>query len=142
MSRLLFLLFIFCISQQATAVELREIEVRKGTAGLALVPLNVTNTGATQLLCIGELAHWYSTEVARIDAGATVRVDLWFDPQSGTYAVLNDSEENMPLESLWCGRAGRAYETRARIVLDRDPDRAPEAIDLACAPHEGLVRCK
>lgn len=142
MLRLLFLLFVFCISSLAIAVELREIEVRKGTDGLALVPLNVTNTGATPLLCIGELAHWYSTEVARIDAGVTVRVDLWFDPETGTYAVLNDSKENMPLESLWCGRAGRAYETRARILLDRSPERAPDAIDLACAPHKGIVRCK
>ncbi|MCR9139540.1 MAG: hypothetical protein NXI27_26320 [Alphaproteobacteria bacterium] len=142
MLRRLLLLVFFSISAQANAVELREIEVRKGTAGLSPVPLDLTNASEASLLCIGELAHWYSTEVARIETGTTARVDLWFDPKSGTYTLLNDSEENMPLEALWCGRAGRAYETRGRILLDRSPDRVPDALDLACTLNEDQVRCE
>lgn len=142
MLRLLLLLVFFGISAQVNAVELREIEVRTGTAGLTPVPLDVTNASEASLLCIGELAHWYSTEVARIETGATVRVDLWFDPKFGTYTLLNDSDENMPLEALWCGRAGRAYETRGRILLDRSPDRVPDALTLACTLLDGQVRCK
>lgn len=142
MLRLLLLLSFVIIAAPANAVELREIEVRTGTAGLAPVPLSLTNAGQVPLLCIGELAHWYSTEVALVEAGATVRVDLWFDPQTGTYTLLNDSDENMPLESLWCGRAGRAYETRARVTLDRRLNATPAALDLACNFDDGQVRCE
>lgn len=142
MLRLFLLLCSVGISAQANGVELREIEVRSGTAGLAPVPLSLTNAGQASLLCIGELAHWYSTEVARIEAGATVRVDLWFDPQTGTYTLLNDSDENMPLEALWCGRAGRAYETRARVTLDRRLNGTPAALDLTCDSDKSRVRCE
>ena len=66
-------------------------------------------------------------------AGATAHIDLWFDPQTGAYTVLNDKRENMPVEALWCGLAGRAYDTRSAIALDRTARRVPGAIALTCA---------
>jgi len=132
----------FILAASASAVELRSIEVRNGTDGLASVPLSVANAGSAPIVCIGELAHWYSAELARAEAGDTARIALWFDPKSGTYTVLNDKQENMPVESLWCGLAGRSYETRATIALERKLDDAPTALAVTCAMGADRLSCE
>lgn len=105
-----------CVS--ASAVELRYIEVRTGTTGLLAVPLTIINGSQVPLSCNADLAHWYSVELASVAPGESATLALWRDPQSGTVSALNGKDENMPIERLWCGFAGRAYATRAQIVLD------------------------
>jgi len=130
------------LATAAGAVELRSIDVRVGTDGLISVPLSVSNAASVPMVCIGELAHWYSAELARAAAGETALVELWFDPQSGTYTVLNDKRENMPVEALWCGLAGRSYETRGQILLERRPGKAPTALALTCTVRDGRLDCR
>src|SRR5690606_8894179 len=97
-----FLVFLMLFSSAGLAVDLRPVEVRRGTEGLAAVPLTIANAAGEPIVCVGELAHWYSAELGRAAAREEMRVPLWFDPETGTYTVLNDSDENMPVEALWC----------------------------------------
>lgn len=142
MKRLFSTLSLILVAFSASAVELRQTEVRSGTEGLVNVPVSLANASDAPIVCIGELAHWYSAELARADSGATATIALWFDPQTGTYAVLNDKDENMPVEALWCGLAGRSYETRAAIPLDRKRDATPGPLALTCAMGAGRLSCE
>jgi len=119
-------------SPASQAVELHEIDVDRGTENLERVPIEIHNTGSATLACTAELAHWYSEAVATVAAGSAATVDLWFAPQTGTFALLNQSEDNMPVEALWCGIAGRAYETRTALRLD-PRSAVPRRIDCAAA---------
>lgn len=103
----------------AGAVELRHMDVRTGTQGLESEQVSVTDKASEPIACHVELAHWYSRQPTRIATGDTGTIDLWFDPETGTYSVLNGKRENMTVETLWCGFVGKAYETRSEIPLDR-----------------------
>lgn len=124
----------------ANAVELRPIEVKTGTEGLINAPLSVANKGAEPMACHADLAHWYSTQLATVSPGTQSLADLWFDPQDGTFSLLNDKQEQMAVESLWCGIDGRAYETRAALLLDRSAVPTPRLVE--CAADNGKMVCR
>jgi hypothetical protein len=125
----------------ANAVELRHVDVRRGTDGLDPVPLTISNQAGEGLSCNADFAHWYSAGVATIAPGKSARIELWFDPKSGTYTILNDKRENLPVERLWCGLSGRAYITRVQIALDRSS--APkEARAVGCDMAQDHLACQ
>ena len=130
------------LAANAMAVELREIEVRTGTDGLSPLSVSIDNRSGREVVCVGELAHWFSAELARAPAGATARIALWFDPETGTTSALNAHKENMPVESLWCGIAGRAYETRSQVALKRDVDAPDTTLALICVLAEDRLVCE
>ena len=125
----------------AGAVELRPIEVRKGTDGLDPAPLTVVNRSSQPIVCIAEIAHWYSAELGRAPAGGNAEIPLWRDGADGAYVALNDKQENMPVEKLWCGFAGGSYETRAEIVLDRALPVRPAETMLECREASRRLSC-
>ena len=127
----------------AEAVELHHITVRTGTEGLSPVTLTVTNAGNEPIACNADIAHWYSLELATAASGAALKIELWFDPKTGTYAALNDKHENLPVERLWCGLAGRAYATRALIPLERHAQAQPATEQaLTCSSGEERLACR
>lgn len=126
---------------QATAVELHYNHVDKGTAGLAHVPITVRNVGAAPMACTIQLAHWYSLSLADALPGGRTVIDLWFEPKSGAYLILNDKQDNMPVEALWCGIAGRAFETRTAIELDRSKSAKPAPATLRCKARDDRMLC-
>lgn len=130
----------FLSTLAAHAVELHHVKVRTGTEGLSKVLLAVANSDGEAIACSADIAHWYSVELSTVAPGARVPVELWFDPESGTFSVLNDKRENLPVERLWCGFAGRAYETRAQISLDRTALPAERAV--TCAAADGRLACQ
>jgi len=129
-------------SHPVAAVELRPVKVITGTKGLIPAPAVIVNTGREPLACTAQLAHWYSRVVGMAAPGAGARVNLWFDPVTGTYLILNDKRENMPVEALWCGIAGRAYITRAMIDLDRRIGAKAGTREIICAASNNRVVCK
>ena len=127
---------------QAGAVELHHVDVVTGTQGLSHVPVDVRNTGIVPLSCTIELAHWYSMRLDDALPGGRAIIDLWFDPASGTYLILNGKQEQMPVEAAWCGLTGRAYETRMPITLDRGKGAAPVPRVMVCAASGEGLACK
>lgn len=128
------------VAASAAAVELRPIEVRKGTAGLEAAPLSVTNATSGPIVCTAEMAHWYSAELGQARPGARAEIRLWRDPSDGTFVALNASEDNLPIEKLWCGFEGRSYETRGEITLDRGAP-AGSARSVTCEEQGGRLVC-
>ena len=125
----------------ANAVELHHVIVRKGTDGLAMVPLTISNAGNEGLSCNADFAHWYSAGIATVEPGKSARIELWFDPKTGTFTILNDKRENLPVERLWCGLSGRAYATRVQITLDRT-DAANGARVVSCGVEQDTLACR
>ncbi len=135
-----YLVFAMVLSvSTAHAVELHHVEVRRGTDGLSPVSLALNNDAGEAIACSADIAHWYSVELATVDPGAEIRIELWFEPETGTYSVLNDKRENLPVERLWCGFEGRAYATRAQIVLERTA--LPTERPVSCGGTANRLSC-
>ncbi|ESY96194.1 hypothetical protein [Mesorhizobium sp. LNHC229A00] len=125
----------------ANAVELHQVIVRKGTDGLDMVPLTISNAGQEGVSCNADFAHWYSEGIATIEPGMSACLELWFDPKTGTFTILNVKRENLPVERLWCGLAGRAYATRVQIALDRT-DAAKGEREVSCGMEQDSLACR
>ena len=126
---------VLAFTSLAEAVELHHVIVRKGTDGLDLVPLTISNAGKESVSCNADFAPWYSAGIATVEPGKSARADLWFDPRTGTFTILNDKRENLPIERLWCGLSGRAYATRMQITLDRT-DAAKSERAVSCGVEQ------
>ena len=132
---------VLAFTSLADAVELHHVIVRKGTDGLDLVPLTISNAGNEGVSCNADFALWYSAGIATVEPGKSARVDLWFDPRTGTFTILNDKRENLPIERLWCGLSGRAYATRMQITLDRT-DAAKGERAVSCGVEQQSLVCR
>jgi len=112
-------------------------------AGSELVPLafSVRNLATEAITCAATLAHWFSIELGTAEAGERVVAELWHDPDSGAVLILNEQGEAMPIEALWCGLAGRSWQTRSPIPLTRNPGAAPVGIELDCRMAGGRLAC-
>lgn len=127
------------LASPAAATELRPISVRTGTDGLSATPLTVANAGREPISCHADIAHWYSLDLTTIAPGRSAEIVLWLDPATGTFAALNDKNENLPVERLWCGLAGRAYATRAQVALD---DRQASVRQVSCHDAGERLACR
>jgi hypothetical protein len=94
------------------------------------------------LACGVALAHWYSSELGQAPAGGSVEAALWVNPADGTVYLLNRGGDRMPVQTLWCGVAGRSWETRSEIPLARRADAAPGAIRVVCEGGGDRVECR
>lgn len=117
-------------------------ETGRGAAGLAVVPFSVDNAGPVPIVCAAAVAHWFSLELGRAPAGGTVTAVLWADPAGGAVFVLNDVGDRLPIERLWCGIAGRGWQTRAQVALARRAGEAPPPIGLVCTPAGERLACR
>jgi len=135
------LLVMLAFASLANAVELHHVVVRKGTEGLDMVPLTISNAGNDTLACNADFAHWYSAAVATVAPGKSARLELWFDAKTGTFTILNDKRENLPVERLWCGLSGRAFATRTQIALDR-AGAGKGSLAVSCAAAHDSLLCQ
>lgn len=106
--------------------------------GLVSVPVEIHNSGEAPILCQAEIAHWFATDLARIEPGEGANLDLHFEPATGTWAVINRRGEALPAERAWCGLAGRTYETRWDVSLARDQ---PQARQFDCRAEGDRLNC-
>ncbi|MEA9391263.1 hypothetical protein SJI19_12040 [Acerihabitans sp. TG2] len=135
------LLFLLLINSTASFAEQKSI-IGRGTQGLSIIPLTLTNRGNNPLTCSVSTAHWYSVPLGDIQSGKTLHVTLWKNIDSGEIYLLNIHQDQMPVQSLWCGERGNAYNTRQQLTL---PDRrgvAPGSISLQCHVQGDRVRCQ
>lgn len=116
--------------------------ILRGTAGIVSVPFTATNVTTLRIACSVSLAHWYAAELGQAEPGEVVEAKLWLDPASGETYLLNASEDRMPIETLWCGIAGRSWETRSVVPLSREAGSAPAAITLSCSQAGDRLQCR
>jgi hypothetical protein len=138
---LLFLLVVPMAAAGAAATEEAEPAAR-GTAGLVALPFAAKNGSPSRIVCSAALAHWYSIEFGSAVRDETVRATLWYDPGSGATFVLNAREDRMPIQALWCGLYGHAWETRAVVALPQRAGVAPPPLNLTCTPDGGGLACQ
>lgn len=112
----------------------------RGTEGLESVAFTIENTGELPLSCNVKLAHWYSLELGQAAHGVSLSATFWSNPESGSVLLLNPVGDQMPVERIWCGVAGRSWDTRFEIPLKRRAGEAENDMILACAAApEGAV---
>jgi hypothetical protein len=116
--------------------------VTRGAAGLIALPFAAKNDSPGRIVCSAALAHWYSVDFVAAARDETVRAMLWYDPRSGATFVLNAHEDRMPIQALWCGLDGHAWETRAVVALPQRAAAAPPPLHLTCAPDGGGLACR
>jgi hypothetical protein len=115
-----------------------------GIKGLTRVPFRADNRSQGPIECEAAVAHWYSAKIGSAEAGGSVTGALWSSPETGAVFLLNDKQERMPVQSLWCGIRGRAATTRADVYLERRQGVAEPAVRIACAglTPEGALACR
>jgi hypothetical protein len=113
----------------------------RGTAGLAPLRFAARNDGGEAMSCAVATAHWYSVDLGTAAPGATLRQTFWATPATGEIVILNAHGDRMPVQALWCGLAGRAWDTRAAIELERRAGRRPAPVHVACRAASGPLRC-
>jgi hypothetical protein len=113
----------------------------RGTQGLVPLDYRIEAGGDRPLACAASIAHWYSTELGRVEPGGSLVIALWRDPATGAVYRLNEVGDRMPVERLWCGIEGRAWATGADLALERLRGDVAPALALACEPEGDRVRC-
>jgi hypothetical protein len=115
----------------------------RGTEGLTERAFQAENRGDGRIACGAAIAHWYSVDLGQAGPGASVSARLWFDATGGAVYLLNDKQDRLPVEALWCGEAGRSWATRSLIDLPRHAGPvAAAAIAVNCAPTAGRLVCR
>lgn len=113
----------------------------RGSAGLVPLPFAARNDGGQPMSCAVDTAHWYAVDLGTTAPGTWLRQMFWTVPATGEVVILNAHDDRMPVEALWCGEAGRAWETRATIDLERRAHRPPAPLDVACSTVGPSLRC-
>jgi hypothetical protein len=111
-------------------------------AAPAPVTIEIRNASNAPMECQVLAAHWYTPLPTVIAApGAFATVTLAFDAARGE--PVDDPARKLPLESLFCGRVGRAWETRGTLDLRTLAARAAggEIADAACEDAGPSLRC-
>ena len=115
MSAKSFLLSVLALGLASSAAFAAE----RGSTGLIETPFVARNAAESEISCSVALAHWYSAELGRAAPGARVSVSFWRDPKSGALYLLNETGDRMAVQMAWCGFAGRSWETRSVVTLER-----------------------
>jgi hypothetical protein len=116
-------------------------KLERGRAGLDEIPLAVTNAGKETLSCGATLAHWYSQPIGTVAPGAVMKSSLWLQRDTGAVFLLNQLEDRMPVERLWCGKDGESWATRSEIPLERRRGETIGAIVVTCEADAERTGC-
>ncbi len=81
--------------------------------------LSIINRTPDLLECEALAAHWFNLPLGTRAAGGAFTLDMAFDPATGTLTVAGPTGEAMAIEVVFCGAAGRAWETAHQLPLRR-----------------------
>ncbi len=111
-------------------------------AAPAPVRIEILNDTAAPMACQILAVHWYTPlPVANAAPGQAASLTLAFDAARGE--AVDDPERKLPLETLFCGHVGRAWETRGTLDLRSLAARAATAgvARAACTDAGETLRC-
>ncbi len=104
--------------------------------------MQIGNATGAALECQLLAAHWYSFPVERLDSGHNMLMSFAFVPARGE--VTAEPASRLPIETLYCGWAGRAWATRGEIDIRAAAARAAAAggdVRVACRAVGAAVAC-
>jgi hypothetical protein len=114
-----------------------------GTEGATAVTLSAENHTNTALTCEAGLAHWYSETLGSVPPGTALELTLWHAPETGVLNLLNATDDRMPVEAIWCGRANDFTNTRTRLTLPMQKgELQSSAYRFVCAADGDAPRLK
>ncbi|MBS7543103.1 hypothetical protein [Ancylobacter oerskovii] len=129
-----FVVFCFVLSVCAGPAKAEEaMVVERGTEGLVGVPFRVVNESRRPIACSAAIAHWYSARIGSVAPWRRLEAKLWSKPATGEVFLLNETQDRMPVQRLWCGYAGADVSTRSEIGLLRRAETAEPPIELVCS---------
>ena len=108
------------------------------------VHVNAENRTGAPLECQAVAGHWYSFDLGTGTPAARMRFDMAVDPKTGTVVMYNSANDPVPIETVFCGVAGTAWETRFDFPLRSIATRAiaGQESDFVCAEQAGRVACR
>ncbi|MDH6264855.1 hypothetical protein M2360_000236 [Rhizobium sp. SG_E_25_P2] len=115
--------------------------LERGSKGLSPLLITMKNDGARPIACGATLAHWYSQSLGTVKPGAVLHAKLWQKQQTGAVFLLNQIEDRMPVERIWCGLAGQSWQTRAEISFERKAGVKISPIVMTCVSSSDGLRC-
>lgn len=101
----------------------------------------IVNETAAPIACEAALAHWFSMRLGAIAAGEALHIALDRDG-AGALSIATAPNVAAPVERIWCGRAGRAWDTAATVPLPRADDAAKGAgaSAIVCTTRPAIAR--
>jgi hypothetical protein len=106
------------------------------------VGVRIDNATGAALECQALAAHWYSFPVERLEPDRNITMSFSFLPARGE--VTAEPASKLPIERLYCGRAGRAWATRGEIDVRAVAARAAADdgnVSLSCRADGAAVSC-
>lgn len=104
----------------------------------------VANATTAPLECQAEAGHWYAFDLGTAAPHASLIIALLFDPATKTVGKRNALGDVLPIETVYCGLAGHAYETRAVLPLRSLMAKAAagELVGVQCRNESAATACK
>jgi hypothetical protein len=110
---------------------------------LALIQIIVANETPEALECQALAGHWFSFDLGSKAPHEKLPINMSYDPATGTVMMHNSRNEPLPLESVYCGYRGRAWETRFVFPLRTLAARAAQSgpVTLVCRSEDTAPSC-
>jgi len=110
------------------------------------LPVRITAENRTggPLECQAVAGHWYSFDLGTGAAAQTMAFDMAVDPKTGTVVMWNSAHDPVPIETVFCGIGGKAWDTRFAFPLRHiaETAEAGRASAFVCEAAAGRVECR
>lgn len=110
--------------------------------GMGRAAFEARNLSSRPIACTAQIAHWFSVSLGRAAPGDAVRTELLSDASTGAVFLDNGAGDLLPVEALWCGFEGRAWETRSLMPLARKRGEALTGLVMSCGDEGDRLHCR
>jgi len=123
----------------AASVALLAASPATASQGLGPFPIAIENHTSGTLACYALAGHWYGFDLGTVPKGHIMRVPLSLRPADRTLSLQNSLGKPVPIQMIYCGDAGNAYDTRT--VLDLQSFVARGQHVMLCTREGSLPVC-
>jgi hypothetical protein len=112
-------------------------------ADLVAIQIIVANETREALECQALAGHWFSFDLGGNAPQSHLTIDMSFDAATGTVVMYNSLKEALPIETVYCGYRGRAWETRFDFPLRALAAQAARngQVTLVCRSADAAPAC-
>lgn len=80
-------------------------------------PVAIENDTAGPLACYAMAGHWYGFDLGIVPGGHVMHLPLSLRPADRTLSLQNSLGQPVPIQMIYCGVVGHAYDTRTILDL-------------------------